>query len=298
MRMRERRLRHRRGGPLTCTVRPGTGASERRLAHGAGRGTGRRRNRAGGRLLASGRVLRAGGRGCRGRSRDRGRGRATAVSRALALCRRAGQRLSCRLSPPGLRLGLLAREGLFEPADNRRLDCRGRRANELAHFLELGHDGLALYAELFSELVYPDLRHCAPSTRPGYPDQSAGPGQRVLRPASASAVHRHMLIGRSLQSQPALCGTYCRACLTSNALPSDRPILAARCPDTTPRDTQRARRWVAVPAGAAPAGSPGDAGLAPSIPDWDAGTHPGQAFAQEGRRLSRPRLPPGEASRT
>jgi hypothetical protein len=28
------------------------------------------------------------------------------------------------------------------------------------------------------------------------------PGQRVLRPASASAVHRRMLIGRSLQSQP------------------------------------------------------------------------------------------------
>jgi hypothetical protein len=51
-----------------------------------------------------------------------------------------------------------------------------------------------------------------PLIGPDIPDQSAGPGQRVLRPASACAVHRRMLIGRSLQSQPALCGTSCRAC--------------------------------------------------------------------------------------
>jgi hypothetical protein len=42
-----------------------------------------------------------------------------------------------------------------------------------------------------------------PLLGPALPDHSAGPGQRVLRPASASAAHRRMLIGRSLQSQPA-----------------------------------------------------------------------------------------------
>jgi len=41
------------------------------------------------------------------------------------------------------------------------------------------------------------------------PGQSAGPGQRVLRPASASAVHRRILIARSSQSQPALSSTSC-----------------------------------------------------------------------------------------
>ncbi len=97
------------------------------------------------------------------------------------------------------RPGRLACEFVFEPADYRRLDCRGRRPNKLTHLLELGHDGLALYAELLREFVNPDLRHCAPSTRPGTTGPVSRPGQRVLRPASACAVHRRMLIGRSLQ---------------------------------------------------------------------------------------------------
>src|SRR5262249_2676504 len=102
------------------------------------------------------------------------------------------------------------------------LDRGGRRPHELAHLLELGHHGLALYPELLRELVYPDLRHCAPSTR----SDSAGPlsrsGQRVLRPASASAVHRRMLLGRSPQSQPAPPGRVAPALLCSPAR-SPRP---------------------------------------------------------------------------
>jgi hypothetical protein len=53
-------------------------------------------------------------------------------------------------------------ESFLEPAYYRRLDRRGRGTHELAHLLELGHDGLALYAELLRELVNSDLRHYAP----------------------------------------------------------------------------------------------------------------------------------------
>ena len=109
-----------------------------------------------------------------------------------------GRRLRAR--PIAVRcLGHLACKFIFEPADYRRLNCRGRRPDKLTHLLELGHYGLALYAELLSEFVNPDLRHCAPSTRPGSTGPVSQPGQRVLRPASACAVHRRMLIGRSLQ---------------------------------------------------------------------------------------------------
>src|SRR5262249_12012236 len=76
-------------------------------------------------------------------------------------------------------LGTLRRERFFEPADNGRLDCRGRRPHKLAHLLELGHHGLALYAELLRELVYPDLRHCAPSTRSGIAGPSGRPGREA-----------------------------------------------------------------------------------------------------------------------
>jgi hypothetical protein len=76
-------------------------------------------------------------------------------------------------------LGLTC-EFVFEPAHYRRLDRRGRGPDKLTHFLELGHHGLALDAELLSELVYPDLRHCAPSTRPG----NTGPASRRGRACS------------------------------------------------------------------------------------------------------------------
>jgi hypothetical protein len=68
-------------------------------------------------------------------------------------------------APRGPTLGCAQSFG--EPADHRRFDGRARRTDELPHLLELGHDDLALYAELLSELVYPDLRHCTPLLGPG-----------------------------------------------------------------------------------------------------------------------------------
>jgi hypothetical protein len=109
------------------------------------------------------------------------------------------------------------------------------------------------------------------------------PGQRVLRPASASAVHRRMLIGRSLQSQP----------LPSVQPQDQRPRPAfpqlgtsRRMPPGIPRPCRPAE----PPAGEARAERLGDAGLVPSMPCSDAGMHPGQEAAR--RRRERSRLPP------
>jgi len=290
-------------------------------------------------LAPGGRVGAGPGRGAGGRPRpgrrrrSRGRGRAAAVRAASIVhavpgrdgirrarcgrrrhgCGRSGCGWRGCLSnprlpaPPGPRLlRLLCRERFLEPADDRRLDRGGRRPHELAHFLELGHHGLALYAELLREFVYPDLRHCAPSTRSG----SAGPvsrsGQRVLRPASASAVHRRMLIGRSSQSQPALPGPGCPGPAVLPRPTRPRPSVrdpadhcpAVNYPAATGQDTRQACRSRPVPAVAAPARMPVGAALPRSIPGWDAGKRPGQALAPADRERSRSRLPPGEASRT
>jgi len=53
--------------------------------------------------------------------------------------------------------------------------------------LELGHHSLALDAELLREFVNPDLRHYAPSTRPGF---------RASQPVrgSACSVRRQFLL--------------------------------------------------------------------------------------------------------
>src|SRR5215472_5079894 len=99
------------------------------------------------------------------------------LARALLLLAPRPGRLRCAgtVRPPSPRR-LLGSERFFEPANDWRLNSRGRRPNELAHFLELGHHGLALYSELLSELVYPNLRHCAPSTWPGLPDPRTNRG--------------------------------------------------------------------------------------------------------------------------
>jgi hypothetical protein len=145
-----------------------------------------------GRLRGRGgrRVLR--GRPCRRRRRSLAVGGAPGRGRRLR--HRAVRCLRFRC--------LLRSERFLEPSHDGRLDRRGRRPYELAHFLELGHHGLALDPELLRELVHPNLRHCAPSTWPGLPGPSHRPGQRVLRTASACAVHRRILIGRSSQSRP------------------------------------------------------------------------------------------------
>jgi hypothetical protein len=104
------------------------------------------------------------------------------------------------------RLRRVASKRFFEPANHRRLDRRGRGSHELAHFFELGHHGLALYTELLREFVNPDLRHYAPllGPPPGHlPDHQPIRGIACSGSASARAVHRLVLIERSLASRPA-----------------------------------------------------------------------------------------------
>jgi hypothetical protein len=189
-----------------------------------------------GRLLRTGPVfLREWHRhGRRGRSRPgRLRRRASGLGRCLRLGRRRrlsvtvraapgrGRRLRCRaartIAVSRLRLRRLLRSECFlEPSHDRRLDRRGRRPYELAHFLELGHYGLALDPELLREFVHPNLRHCAPSTWPGCPDPrtdrgSACSGRRQLVlfiAAYSSGAHRNLSLlsfRRFLASAPYAC---------------------------------------------------------------------------------------------
>jgi hypothetical protein len=58
--------------------------------------------------------------------------------------------------PPG-------RKGFVQLADDRRLDGGRGGTDELPQLLELGHDDLALDAELLREFVDPDLGHFSPS---------------------------------------------------------------------------------------------------------------------------------------
>src|SRR6185437_13579437 len=120
-----------------------------------------------------------------------------------------GHRAITRRGWPGalLTLGLFRLAGgecFLEPPHHGRLDRRGCRPYELAHFLELVHDGLALDTELFREFVYPDLRHYAPSRpSPLGPFPDPGPGRACSGPASAYGDHRRVLIERSSASRPA-----------------------------------------------------------------------------------------------
>jgi hypothetical protein len=193
-----------------------------------------------------------------------------------------GRRCACTVRC----LGRLACEFVLESADYRRLDCRGRRPHKLAHFLELGHDGLALDAELFREFVNPNLRHCAPSTRPGTTGPVSRPGQRVLRPASACAVHRRMLIGRSLQV----------SLLSSGASGCRHRHNAPTYPATRRIDTPLPSEPAVPSAGEGPAETPCGAGLVPSMPGLGAGMHLGQAVAWSRREPVRFPLPPREPS--
>ena len=194
-----------------------------------------------------------------------------------------------RLRPPALRLRRLAAELIFKSANYGRLNRRGRRTDELAHFLELGHDGLALYPELLSEFVYPDLRHCAPSVGP------APPGHRGRSGAARAPVG--LSFGFSSPRSH-------RALITTDpAFPALLPFFLTYLPGPlTPRPAQpgspRACRYPAGPACAAPAGVPGGAVPARSIPGWDEDTHPGRAAALAGQGRYRPRPRSTAASQT
>lgn len=72
---------------------------------------------------------------------------------------------------------------------NRRLDRRGRRTDEFTEFLELGHDDLALDAELLGEFVYPDLSHFAPFRSGLPPDRRYFMGVLI---AYSSSAHRNL----------------------------------------------------------------------------------------------------------
>jgi hypothetical protein len=253
----------------------------------------RRRDR-GGRLLRSGPVVlrewhRHGRRG-RGRPGCLG-GRADRLGLRRRLCRRGRFSLAVRGAPSRgrrlrhgpigrLRLRCLLRcECFLEPSHDGRLDRRGRRPDELTHFLELGHHGLALDPELLREFVHPNLRHCAPFTWPGCPDPrtdrgSACSGRRQLVlfiAAYSSGAHRNLSL------------------LPSRRFLSSAPHAAS--PDV-PQGIPRACRPAEPPAGEEPAETPVGAGLAPSIPDLDADTHPGQAAARQHQERSRRLLPP------
>ena len=184
-----RRRRDRRqppGGRVGCrrgTARGGTVGRGRALrgavGRPVGRGPGGRRGtgRGGGAVVAA--TL---SRRCRASVGPRP---GTARRRALARRGRGARPRPGTLTTLISLGGLICRLGgkcFLEPPDHRRLYRRGRRPYELAHFLELVHDGLALDTELFREFVNPDLRHYAPS-RPSPLDPLPGPrpGQSVLR---------------------------------------------------------------------------------------------------------------------
>ena len=180
----------------------------------------------------------------------------------------------------------LACEFVFESADYRRLDRRGRGPDKLAHLLELGHHGLALYAELFREFVNPNLRHCAPSTRPGFPGLSAGRG-------SACSVRRQLVLFIAACSSGAhYKSAFFRPVPPAVGTATARPAIPASRRIGTPRPSRPA----VLPTGEGPAETPCGAGLVPSMPGCGADTHLGQAVAWPRREPVRLPLPPREPS--
>ncbi len=179
-RTRNRRHRARRGLAWFGRSR---GRGLRRVQPLGGRSTGRTR---------AGRCPR----GCAGTGTGTGGGRRRAgpgpgaglpVAVAIAVAGRPWARAR-RSAAVGPATGLAAPFGaksFLEPAHDRRLDRRGRRTYELAHFLELDHHGLALDTELFREFVNPDLRHYAPLPGPGRTGPFTGPFAPVRGAGSA-----------------------------------------------------------------------------------------------------------------
>ena len=206
------------------------------------------------------------------------------------------------------RLRRVPGERFLEPADHRRFDRRGRRAHKLAHFLELGHDGLALYTELLREFVNPDLRHHAPLLGPrGGPStgSSADPGQGVLRVGVSSRCSSPCAHRALIASRPAF-HTGFRGVQFACPWPRSRrhsvrvrrrlDMLIPGCPSVKGTKTTGPRR--VDPAREERAGTPCGAAPVRSMPVWDAGRHPGPAAALGGQARYRPRPPRGEASWT
>jgi hypothetical protein len=70
---------------------------------------------------------------------------------------------------------MLDGERLANLADDRGLDGRGSRPDELALFFQMIEQSLALDSELLSELVDPDLSHVSPHLWPGHIEVKRGP---------------------------------------------------------------------------------------------------------------------------
>jgi hypothetical protein len=291
-------LRHR---PRCGTI----GGRRRRGGRGAGRlgpaarATGLRRTRD---RTARGRTACHRGLGRRGLGRRRSRGgrrrnggpRRAAVTAVAVAARGAGPaRATLRrgTTPRTLTLlGPIGAERFFEPANDRRLDRRRRRTDELAHFLELGHHGLALYTELLREFVNPDLRHYAPLLGPDLPDHLPGPSRRS---GAARAPGRR---------QPvvfiALCSSSAHRCLDLLSRQVAVLLFHAMPSRTAPLGTHGPARCRSAPARAVHARRPVGAALARSTAGWDAGRHHGQASVLPGRAPPGPRPPLRGAKRT
>ena len=211
------------------------GSARTGCCRAAARRGGRRRRRLAGRLGHLGRraaaagstASRLGRRGSGPRSRSgtsaarrppgaAGTGGATGAAAAATAAGRLGGRRLPRRPARGPELavaallraaGFLARRGRFgrsrrrcghlgpQPADDGGFDGRGRAADELAHFLELGHDDLALDTELFGKLVDPDLCHVAPVSLwwSGPSRRSGGRGPVSARGCSLLGAHRVLI---------------------------------------------------------------------------------------------------------
>ena len=160
---------------------------------------------------------------------------------------------------------------LAQLAHDGRLDGRGRRPDELAELVELGHDDLALDAELLGELVDPDLCHFSPvSVRPG-----TGSDRRyswgLLIAACSSRAHR-VLIG----SRPAsdVDGVW-----LDRVLPGRTPVQASSRPAAT--DARNGARS-SGPGCAGPAGTPDGVRRGPGRPGRGAARHPGRPDRRSG----------------
>ena len=158
-----------------------------------------------------------------------------------------------------------------------RLDRRGRRTYEFTEFLELGHDDLALHAELLGELVYPDLSHFAPFR--------SGLRRTVATSWAYSSRAHRVLIAISTYFQ--LAGYQGRMGFRA-ALPT---VLPAGQRSRQPRHSGAVPRCRAVPGPEGPAGTPGGGAPGRDRPGRGVHTHPGRAAYRLGRGRRCPRSP-------
>ncbi|MDQ1715411.1 MAG: hypothetical protein QOC60_1356, partial [Frankiaceae bacterium] len=176
---RGRRLRRGHVGVVARTRASGARSNRANRRFGGGTGGDVMDGRRGGRSWCGGLDERGSHDGSGRRGRRRGGG-----------CR---GRLASRL-----RSGGGSRKSFLKFAYDGRLDGRGRRTDELTQLLELGHDDLALNAEILGEFVDPDLCHSSPFGARGHPrSRCVNPwwcSAPLRRSSSAHRSHRPALV--------------------------------------------------------------------------------------------------------